>query len=61
MPPDWHLVIIGDGPQKDAIRAEADALDISHRVHLPGAVTDPASVIGLFDILPCRPIRNNSP
>ena len=50
MPPDWHLVIIGDGPQKDAIRAEADALDISHRVHLPGAVTDPASVIGLFDI-----------
>ena len=50
MPSDWHLVIIGDGPQRDAIRAEVDALEISHRVHLPGAVTDPVSVIGLFDI-----------
>ncbi|MEE4199502.1 glycosyltransferase [Erythrobacter sp.] len=47
---DWHLVILGEGPEREAIQARADALEVSHRVHLPGALTDPASVIGLFDI-----------
>jgi L-malate glycosyltransferase len=50
LPEHWHLVILGEGPEHDAIRAAAEAGDISHRVHLPGAVADPASVIGLFDI-----------
>ncbi|WP_296718368.1 glycosyltransferase family 4 protein [Erythrobacter sp.] len=50
MPDHWHLVICGDGPERDAIRAAAEACEISHRVHLPGAVADPAQVIGLFDI-----------
>ncbi|MHA7818928.1 MAG: glycosyltransferase family 4 protein [Erythrobacter sp.] len=50
LPENWHLVILGDGPEKDAIRAAAERNDISHRVHLPGAVSDPASVIGMFDI-----------
>jgi glycosyltransferase involved in cell wall biosynthesis len=47
---EWHLVIIGEGPERDAIRAVADECDISHRIHLPGAHPDPAEVIGLFDI-----------
>lgn len=50
LPENWHLVILGDGPEKDAIRAAADELDINDRVHLPGAISDPASVIGMFDI-----------
>lgn len=50
LPENWHLVIVGDGPEKDNIRAAAEAHEISHRVHLPGAVADPASVTGLFDI-----------
>lgn len=50
LPENWHLVILGEGPERDAIQAEADRLEISHRVHLPGAHKDPASVIGLFDI-----------
>lgn len=50
LPEEWHLVIIGDGPERDAIRATAEACAISHRVHLPGAMTNPAQVIGLFDI-----------
>lgn len=50
LPEEWHLVICGEGPERDAIRAAADAAEISHRVHLPGAVPDPAQVIGLFDI-----------
>lgn len=49
LPPNWHLVICGEGPERSAIIAAADALGIAHRVHLPGAV-DPAKVVGLFDI-----------
>lgn len=47
---DWHLVIAGEGPEKDTILAEADRLEVSHRVHLPGHVDDPAKLVGLFDI-----------
>ncbi len=47
---EWHLVICGEGDTRDAIMAEADRLEINHRVHLPGAVPDPAKVVGLFDI-----------
>ncbi|OBX18531.1 glycosyl transferase family 1 [Erythrobacter sp. QSSC1-22B] len=50
LPENWHLVICGEGPERAAIEAEADRLGINHRVHLPGAVADPAKVIGLFDI-----------
>lgn len=50
LPDNWQLVILGEGPERDAIRAEADRLEISHRVHMPGNVTNPASVIGMFDI-----------
>ena len=50
LPDDWQLVIVGDGPERDAIRAEADRLDIGHRVHLPGFAFDPARFVGLFDI-----------
>ncbi|HBM04689.1 MAG TPA: glycosyl transferase family 1, partial [Erythrobacter sp.] len=35
---------------RDAILAEAERLRINHRVHVPGPVSDPARVIGLFDI-----------
>ncbi|QIQ88167.1 MAG: glycosyltransferase [Erythrobacter sp.] len=47
---EWHLVVIGEGPERDHIRAVAEECDISHRVHLPGSHPDPAQVIGLIDI-----------
>lgn len=50
LPDPWQLVIVGDGSERDAIRAEAARLDISHRVHLPGFAADPARFAGLFDI-----------
>ena len=50
LPDHWQLVILGEGPERATISEVADAHDITHRVHLPGAVPDPASVIGLFDI-----------
>lgn len=50
LPEEWQLVILGEGPERDAIRAEAAALGLAHRVHLPGFVPDPAKAVGLFDI-----------
>ena len=50
LPEEWHLVICGEGPEREAIAAAAEALEVSHRVHLPGAVADPAKIVGLFDI-----------
>jgi len=45
----WQLVIAGDGPEREAILAEARRLEVEHRVHLPGAV-DPVGFTALLDI-----------
>lgn len=50
LPEEWHLVIAGEGPERDAIRTAAVNLELSHRVHLPGAIANPQRIIGLFDI-----------
>ncbi|MFM5931990.1 MAG: glycosyltransferase, partial [Novosphingobium sp.] len=50
LPDAWQLVILGEGPERNAIRDEALRLGIGHRVHLPGFAPDPARVIGLFDL-----------
>ncbi|MGD9664730.1 MAG: glycosyltransferase family 4 protein [Novosphingobium sp.] len=50
LPDPWQLVIVGKGPEEQAIRAEAERLGIGHRVHLPGFVEDPAKIVGLFDV-----------
>lgn len=50
LPEEWQLVILGEGPERDAIREEALRLGIGHRVHLPGFVAQPETVMGLFDI-----------
>ena len=50
MPDDWHLIVCGEGPDRARIEAEIDRLELNDRVHLPGAVDDPAKVVGLFDI-----------
>lgn len=50
MPEPWQLVILGDGPEREAIGAEALRLGLAHRVHLPGFVANPAAVVGLFDL-----------
>lgn len=50
MPEPWKLVIVGEGPDEAAIRAEAQRLGIAERVRLPGFAADPARYVGLFDI-----------
>jgi len=48
--PEWQLVIAGDGPEREALVAEAQALGVEDRVHLPGFVDRPQDLVGLFDI-----------
>lgn len=50
MPQSWRLVIVGEGPERAAIAAEAARLGLEERVHLPGFAPDPARVMGLFDL-----------
>ncbi len=50
LPEEWQLVIVGEGPEREAIRDEAGRLGAGHRLHLPGFVPDPARYIGLFDV-----------
>ena len=50
LPRPWQLVILGEGPERAAIRAEAERLGVGDRVHLPGFAADPARVVGLFDL-----------
>ena len=50
MGPEWHLVILGEGPERGTIIDTALLLDCADRVHLPGHVSDPAAAIGLFDL-----------
>lgn len=50
LPEPWQLVIVGEGPEADAIREQAIDLGIGHRVHMPGFGADPARFVGLFDI-----------
>lgn len=50
MPQDWHLVILGEGPERPAIEAQARDSRVADRVHLPGFVPDPSRAVGLFDL-----------
>ena len=50
LPEEWQLVIVGEGPEEEAIHAEAERCGIEDRVHLPGFVANPAKAVGLFDV-----------
>lgn len=50
LPEEWQLVVVGEGPDRDSLRDEADRLGMGHRLHLPGMMRDPARFTGLFDI-----------
>jgi glycosyltransferase involved in cell wall biosynthesis len=48
--PDMHLVVVGDGDLRDALRAEAKALNIASRVHFLGARRDLGDLLGAMDV-----------
>ena len=45
-----RLAIVGEGPERAAIFAEAEKLGIADRLMMPGFLRDPARYVGLFDI-----------
>jgi L-malate glycosyltransferase len=45
-----RLVIVGEGPESEAIAAEARARGLASRLLMPGFLSDPARWIGHFDI-----------
>ncbi len=47
----FRLVIVGEGPDRDAIGQTAAAMGIANRVVLPGFLDRPYRYVGLFDIL----------
>lgn len=50
--PDWvRLVIVGDGPERERIRFEAEASGMQRRLLMPGFLSDPARIVGHFDVL----------
>ncbi|HEX8447216.1 MAG TPA: glycosyltransferase family 4 protein [Sphingomonas sp.] len=50
LPAHVRLLIVGEGPERAAITAEAARLGIAGRVHLAGFHARPAAVLGHFDI-----------
>jgi L-malate glycosyltransferase len=49
-PPHVKLVIVGEGPERATILAEAARLGIAERVLLPGFLAEPHRYVGHFDI-----------
>lgn len=49
-PANIRLVVVGEGPEKEAIAARAEAGGIADKLVMPGFLPDPARYVGLFDI-----------
>lgn len=48
--PDGQLVIVGDGPEREALEAHAERLGVAASVHLLGRRDDVPELLALFDI-----------
>lgn len=53
---DWRLVILGEGPERPRLEAQAMRLGIAPRVHLPGQVAEPLPLLkqAEFFVMPSR-------
>lgn len=49
--PDWHLTILGDGPERAALGERAATLGIAGRVTFAGFNDRPATIVGAADAL----------
>ena len=47
---DAHLVLLGDGPDRDRLRSKAEALGLADRVHFPGPVDTPDEYLRAADL-----------
>lgn len=61
LPANVRLVIVGEGPERPAIAAEADACGIADRLVMPGFMAEPARWIGHFDMLALSSLSEQAP
>ena len=61
LPANVRLVIVGEGPERAAILAQADRSGIADRVHLAGFHSAPEQVVGEFDILALSSLSEQFP
>ncbi|MGB3804912.1 MAG: glycosyltransferase, partial [Sphingopyxis granuli] len=61
LPPHVRLAIVGEGPDRDAIAAEAAARGIADRLVMPGFMAQPARWIGHFDLLALSSLSEQAP
>ncbi|MEO6094011.1 MAG: glycosyltransferase family 4 protein [Novosphingobium sp.] len=61
LPEPWQLVVVGEGPEREPLRADALRLGVAHRLHLPGDIADHAGAIALFDLFAVSSDRNRLP
>jgi L-malate glycosyltransferase len=61
LPPHVRLAIVGEGPERGAIEAEAARCGIADRVVLAGFMAEPARWIGRFDLLALSSLSEQSP
>jgi len=61
LPPHVRLVIVGEGPERAAIAAEAMACGMQDRLVMPGFMSEPARWIGHFDLLALSSLSEQAP
>lgn len=61
LPAHVRLVIVGAGPEREAILAAAASCGMADRLVLPGFMTEPARWIGHFDLLALSSLSEQAP
>ena len=61
LPSNVRLAIVGEGPERDAIKAEAAACGMADRLVMPGFMAEPARWIGHFDLLALSSLSEQAP
>ena len=61
LPQNVRLVIVGEGPEREAIRAAAAACGLADRLVMPGFMAEPARWIGHFDMLALSSLSEQAP
>ena len=61
LPANVRLAIVGEGPERAAIAAEAAACGMADRLVMPGFMAEPARWIGHFDLLALSSLSEQAP
>lgn len=59
--PDWHLLVLGDGPMRRELAGQIDRLHLGRQVHLLGLVRDPFPILRAGDLFVMTSSREGFP